>query len=150
MPFDAYRPILIAVSRSASDNSRHAPPRRCAGLAGRAHGDERGSGTSLVFLHGLTFDHRMGDPVLDAPPSAHRAIALDLPGHGSSAALPQHGQAAVAEAIHEAVLDLGLDTPSSLDTQTAARSPRSTPRSTRPRRSSRSARRCAWSHSLSS
>jgi pimeloyl-ACP methyl ester carboxylesterase len=111
MPFDACRPILIAVSHSAPENSRHAPPRRWAGLAGRAHGDERGSGTPLVFLHGLTFDCRMWDPVLDALPSTHRAIALDLPGHGNSAALPQHGHAAVAEAIHEAVLDLGLDTP---------------------------------------
>jgi len=45
MPFDACRPILIAVSHSAPENSRHAPPRPWAGFAGRAHGDERGSAT---------------------------------------------------------------------------------------------------------
>src|SRR3954469_13232833 len=39
------------------------------------------------------------------------ALAFDLPGHGGSAPLRDHGLAAVAEAIHESVLDLGLDTP---------------------------------------
>jgi pimeloyl-ACP methyl ester carboxylesterase len=65
----------------------------------------------LVFLHGLTFDRRMWGPVLDALPSGQRAIAFDLPGHGGSGPLPRHGLAVVAEAIHAAVLDLGLDAP---------------------------------------
>jgi pimeloyl-ACP methyl ester carboxylesterase len=64
-----------------------------------------------MFLHGLTFDRRMWDPVLDALPSGHRAIAFDLPGHGGSATLPRPGLAAVAEAVHAAALDLGLDAP---------------------------------------
>jgi pimeloyl-ACP methyl ester carboxylesterase len=84
---------------------------RLAGLAGRAHGDERAPGTPFVFIHGLTFDSRMWGPVLDALPSSHRAIAFDLPGHGGSAALPQHRGAVVTDAIHEAVLDAGLDAP---------------------------------------
>jgi pimeloyl-ACP methyl ester carboxylesterase len=91
--------------------SSHGPSLRWAGLAGRAHGDERAPGTPFVFIHGLTFDSRMWDPVLDALPSSHRGIAFDLPGHGGSAALPQHGGAVIADAIHEAVLDAGLDTP---------------------------------------
>jgi pimeloyl-ACP methyl ester carboxylesterase len=74
-------------------------------------GDERARGTPLVFLHGLTFDRRMWDPVLDALPFTHRAIAFDLPGHGDSAALAQQRLDIVAEAIHAAVLDLGLDAP---------------------------------------
>jgi pimeloyl-ACP methyl ester carboxylesterase len=65
----------------------------------------------FVFLHGLTFDRGMWDPVLEALPSSHRAIAFDLPGHGGSAALPQHSLAVVAAAIHQAVLDAGLDAP---------------------------------------
>jgi pimeloyl-ACP methyl ester carboxylesterase len=89
----------------------HGTSLRGTGLAGRAHGDERAPGAPFVFLHGLTFDNRMWGPVLDALPSSHRAIAFDLPGHGGSAPLPQHGGAVVADAIHEAVLDAGLDAP---------------------------------------
>jgi pimeloyl-ACP methyl ester carboxylesterase len=91
--------------------SPDASPPRWAGLAGRAHGDERARRTPFVFLHGLTFDCRMWDPVLDALPSGHRAIAFDLPGHGGSAALAQDGLAAVAQAVHGAVLEAGLDVP---------------------------------------
>jgi pimeloyl-ACP methyl ester carboxylesterase len=94
-----------------SSSASHGPSLRCAGLAGRAHGDERAPGAPFVFLHGLTFDNRMWGPVLDALPSSHRAIAFDLPGHGGSAPLPQHGGGVVADAIHEAVLDAGLDAP---------------------------------------
>jgi Alpha/beta hydrolase family/RTX calcium-binding nonapeptide repeat (4 copies) len=114
MPSSARAPILIVVSQSSreqrlrgEDGAHHTPdasPLRWARLAGRAHGDEEAPGTPLVFLHGLTFDRRMWDTVLDALPSGRRAIAFDLPGHGHSAALPEQGLAVVAEAIHEAVL----------------------------------------------
>jgi pimeloyl-ACP methyl ester carboxylesterase len=89
----------------------HESPRRWAGLAGRLHGAEPALGAPFVFLHGLTFDRHMWEPVLDALPAGHRAIAFDLPGHGGSPALPQQGLAVVAEAIHEAVLEAGLDAP---------------------------------------
>jgi pimeloyl-ACP methyl ester carboxylesterase len=39
---------------------------RWAGLAGRQHRHPCASGRSLVLLHGLTFDHRMWDPIIDA------------------------------------------------------------------------------------
>ena len=89
----------------------HESQHRWAGLAGRARGDERAQGAPFVFLHGLTFDRRMWDPVLDAMPSGHRAIAFDLPGHGGSGPLPRQGLAVVAEAVHAAVLEAGLDAP---------------------------------------
>jgi pimeloyl-ACP methyl ester carboxylesterase len=93
-----------------STTSHESQP-RWAGLAGRTLGDARAHGAPCVFLHGLTFDRRMWDPVLDALPFGHRAIAFDLPGHGGSPELPQHGLAVVAEAVHEAVLDADLDAP---------------------------------------
>jgi pimeloyl-ACP methyl ester carboxylesterase len=84
---------------------------RWAGLAGREQGTESPAGPSIVFLHGLTFDRRMWDPVLEALPDRQRAIAFDLPGHGGSPALRRRGLAPVVDAIHEAVLDAGLDAP---------------------------------------
>jgi pimeloyl-ACP methyl ester carboxylesterase len=84
---------------------------RWGNLAGRPHGNSRAPGRAFVFLHGLTFDHRMWDPVLDALPPNHHAIAFDLPGHGGSRALPRHDLAAVADTIHDAVVDAGLEAP---------------------------------------
>jgi pimeloyl-ACP methyl ester carboxylesterase len=80
-----------------------------AGLACDEHGT--GEGQSLVFLHGLTFDRRMWDAVLEALPEDNRAIAFDLPGHGGSPALARPGLAAVVDALHDAVLDAGLHAP---------------------------------------
>lgn len=84
---------------------------RWARLAGRQHGDENARGRSFVFLHGLTFDHRMWEPVLEALPESHRAIAFDLPGHGASPAVAQRGLEPVVQAIHEAVVAAELDAP---------------------------------------
>lgn len=84
---------------------------RWAGLAGRRHGESGASGRSLVLLHGLTFDHRMWDPIIDALPAHHPVLALDLPGHGASPALGSHDLKAVADAIHAAVLAADLETP---------------------------------------
>ena len=84
---------------------------RWAGLAGRSHGDTRARGCPIVLLHGLTFDHHMWDPIIEALPSSHPTIAFDLPGHGSSPSLPQPGLAPVVDAIHAAVRDAELDPP---------------------------------------
>jgi pimeloyl-ACP methyl ester carboxylesterase len=64
-----------------------------------------------VLLHGLTFDRRMWDPIIDALPANHSVLALDLPGHGDSPALRSHDLEDVVDAIHEAVLAAGLDAP---------------------------------------
>jgi pimeloyl-ACP methyl ester carboxylesterase len=64
-----------------------------------------------VLLHGLTFDHHMWDPIIEALPSSHPTIAFDLPGHGSSPSLPRPGLAPVIDAIHAAVREARLDPP---------------------------------------
>ena len=98
MPFDT--DVMPASSRL-----------RFAGLAGRARGDAGHDGAPLVFLHGLTFDRHMWDPILDALPPGQRAIAFDLPGHGGSRALHRHTLERVAAAIQRAVADAGLERP---------------------------------------
>jgi pimeloyl-ACP methyl ester carboxylesterase len=84
---------------------------RWAGLAGRSHGDPGTHGCPIVLLHGLTFDHHMWGPVIEALPSFHPTIAFDLPGHGSSPSLPRPGLAPVIDAIHAAVCEAQLDPP---------------------------------------
>ena len=84
---------------------------RWAGLAGRAHGNPDRTAGAFVLLHGLTFDRHMWDPVLDALPEDRRAIAFDLPGHGGSRALDRPGLEPAVDAIHEAVLDAGVEAP---------------------------------------
>src|SRR5262249_45122534 len=46
-----------------------------------------------------------------ALPAGRRALALDLPGHGSSPALERGGLSPVVEAVHDAVVAAGLDEP---------------------------------------
>jgi pimeloyl-ACP methyl ester carboxylesterase len=84
---------------------------RWGGLAGREHGDPGGAAPGFVLLHGLTFDRRMWDPVLDALPVTRQALAFDLPGHGGSPGLDEPGLAVVVDALHEAVLEAELDAP---------------------------------------
>jgi pimeloyl-ACP methyl ester carboxylesterase len=84
---------------------------RYAGLAAtERRGTDPGS-PAFVFLHGLTFDRRMWEPILAELPPAHRAIAFDLPGHGGSPSLDARGLAAVADAVHAAVEASGMRGP---------------------------------------
>jgi pimeloyl-ACP methyl ester carboxylesterase len=64
----------------------------------------------FVFLHGLTFDHRMWDPVIAALPARSVAIAPDLPGHGGSPPT-NPGLAPVVDVVHAAVMDAGFSEP---------------------------------------
>jgi pimeloyl-ACP methyl ester carboxylesterase len=82
-----------------------------AGLSGFLEGrpDDR---PPLVLLHGLTFDHRMWLPTIDAlrvRDPARQVLVLDLPGHGASppqaACEPEDVAAAVASAVEDATLD---------------------------------------------
>ncbi len=84
---------------------------RWAGLAGRMHGDPIASRAPIVLLHGLTFDRRMWDPLLDSLPAGQCAIAFDLPGHGGSQALDERGLAPVVDAISDAIAVAGLEAP---------------------------------------
>ncbi len=80
-------------------------------LAAHTRGHNGTPARPFVFIHGLTFDHRMWDPVLDALPPWRRALAVDLPGHGASPALDDHRPEAVAAAVHETVLAAGIENP---------------------------------------
>jgi pimeloyl-ACP methyl ester carboxylesterase len=103
----------VATHRALTDRP-HEPSAsriRWADLAGRERGRAGAGGTTFVFLHGLTFDHRMWDPVLGALPEDHRGIALDLPGHGGSPPSARPGLAPVVEALHAAVHDAGIADP---------------------------------------
>jgi pimeloyl-ACP methyl ester carboxylesterase len=80
-------------------------------LAAHLRGHNGTFATPLVFVHGLTFDHRMWDPVLSALPPGRRALALDLPGHGASPARPAHDPESLADAIRETLEAAGIDRP---------------------------------------
>ncbi|MGN6378272.1 MAG: alpha/beta fold hydrolase [Gaiellales bacterium] len=84
---------------------------RWGGLAGTLYGDPPSAGRPLLLLHGLTFDHRMWEPVAAAQPDDQPALALDLPGHGSSPALARHHMREVVAVVHKAVDEAGLERP---------------------------------------
>jgi len=60
---------------------------RCKTASGAAY-VERGSGRALVLLHGVGMRAEAWQPQLDALSRGSRVIALDLPGHGATPALP--------------------------------------------------------------
>jgi pimeloyl-ACP methyl ester carboxylesterase len=63
-----------------------------AGLGVRLAGEQRGEGSPIVLLHGLTATRRyvvMGSRVLER--SGHRTIAYDARGHGHSSPAPSPG-----------------------------------------------------------
>ena len=65
----------------------------------------------IVFLHGLTFDNRMWEPVLAALPEGTRAIAPDLPGHGGTPLLERRGLRPLADHVHGVVAAAGFERP---------------------------------------
>jgi pimeloyl-ACP methyl ester carboxylesterase len=82
-----------------------------AGLAATERAGADPEAPAFVFLHGLSFDRRMWEPILDELPAAHRAIALDLPGHGGSRPFAARGLAAAVEAVDAAVAAAAIDAP---------------------------------------
>jgi pimeloyl-ACP methyl ester carboxylesterase len=77
--------------------------------AGLAY-DIEGSGTPVVFLHGLTFDRRTWRPIIDQLGGAVTSIAIDLPAHGDSGGNPAPLET-VAEQIHQLLHSLGIERP---------------------------------------
>ncbi|HEV2451561.1 MAG TPA: alpha/beta fold hydrolase, partial [Streptosporangiaceae bacterium] len=77
--------------------------------AGLAY-DIEGTGTPIVFLHGLTFDRRTWRPIIGRLDGAVTSIAIDLPAHGDSGGRPAPLDR-VAERIHQLLHSLGLDRP---------------------------------------
>src|SRR5262252_3936868 len=72
--------------------------------------DIEGTGTPVVFLHGLTFDRRTWRPVIDQLDGSVTSIAIDLPAHGDSGGEPAPLET-VAERIHQLLETLGLERP---------------------------------------
>jgi len=73
--------------------------------AGLAY-DIEGTGTPVVFLHGLTFDRRTWRPVIDLLDGAVTSIAIDLPAHGDSGGEPTSLERG-AERVHLLLHSLG-------------------------------------------
>jgi pimeloyl-ACP methyl ester carboxylesterase len=80
---------------------------RWANLSGR---QQRGDEPAIVLLHGLTFDRRMWNPIIDRLPG-RRVLAVDLPGHGASPMPDRRGLSAAVDAVHEAVMEAGVNRP---------------------------------------
>lgn len=74
--------------------------------------DRRGAGEPLVLLHGLSHRRQGWDPVIDRLAAERDVIAVDLPGHGDSPALP-HGlvYAEVVDEVEKFLRGLGLERP---------------------------------------
>ena len=68
----------------------------------------------LVLLHGLSFDRRTWQPVLDElfriDPD-RRVLVLDLPGHGGSPSQLPHTTKHILALVHSAAGEAGLDAP---------------------------------------
>jgi len=72
----------------------------------------QGSGEPLVLIHGIGSQHEIWRPVLARLACERDVVALDLPGFGGSA--PLAGEvtlAALADAVQELVMQLGLARP---------------------------------------
>jgi pimeloyl-ACP methyl ester carboxylesterase len=77
--------------------------------AGLAY-DIEGTGTPVVFLHGLTFDRRTWRPIIDRLNDSVTSIAIDLPAHGDSGGEPTSVEA-VAGMIHQLLETVGVERP---------------------------------------
>jgi pimeloyl-ACP methyl ester carboxylesterase len=72
--------------------------------------EQHGTGTPIVFLHGLTFDRTSWRPVIDRLGDDVHSIAIDLPAHGDSAGPPRRLDEVAAQ-VHELLDQLGIDRP---------------------------------------
>lgn len=72
--------------------------------------DLDGTGTPVVFLHGLTFDRRAWRPIIDRLEGAVQGFAIDLPAHGESGGKPAD-LADAADRVHRLLESLGVHRP---------------------------------------
>ena len=70
-----------------------------------------GAGPELVLVHGITESRRTWDPLIDTLSRSHRVLAVDLPGHGESAAGASYDPISLAAAVHNTVEAVGFATP---------------------------------------
>lgn len=65
---------------------------------------DTGSGSTIVFLHGLGLNKNFWSPVIAHLAESHRCIAVDLPGHGESRAQVTNGtMSSYAAAVREVI-----------------------------------------------
>ena len=72
--------------------------------------DDSGSGTALVFVHGLTFNRHTWDPITERLRDRFRCIAVDLPGHGQSAGSGADPRV-VVDRLHATIQEHGIASP---------------------------------------
>lgn len=72
--------------------------------------DDRGSGTPVVLLHGLTFDRTTWTPIVEKLGNGIRTIAIDLPGHGETGGSPCSLWDAAA-VVNDTVTELAVEPP---------------------------------------
>lgn len=70
----------------------------------------RGTGTPVVFLHGLTFDRTVWQPIASRMGEGFSCVTIDLPGHGESTGTARQ-MLEVADAVHELLDGLGYQEP---------------------------------------
>lgn len=46
--------------------------------------DDQGTGSPILFIHGMTFSRRTWDPIVERLRDRFRCVSVDLPGHGES------------------------------------------------------------------
>jgi pimeloyl-ACP methyl ester carboxylesterase len=72
--------------------------------------DIEGTGTPVIFLHGLTFDRRTWRPIIDQLDGSVTSIAIDLPAHGDSGGEPAWLEK-VTGRVHRLLGTLGVERP---------------------------------------
>ena len=72
--------------------------------------DDEGAGTPVVLLHGLTFDRRSWQPIIERLEGCVRSIAIDLPADGESGGAPAPLDE-IAARIHQLVGSLAIERP---------------------------------------
>jgi pimeloyl-ACP methyl ester carboxylesterase len=72
--------------------------------------DIEGTGTPVIFVHGLTFDRRTWRPVIDQLDGSVTSIAIDLPAHGGSGGEPAPLEDITGQ-VHRLAQELGAERP---------------------------------------
>jgi len=73
--------------------------------------DRTGDGPPIVFVHGLTYDRGMWEPVIEKLNGSFTCVNIDLPGHGESLDAGTYGLEWVVRAVHEVIEQQQLERP---------------------------------------
>ncbi|HEY2836651.1 MAG TPA: alpha/beta fold hydrolase [Rhizomicrobium sp.] len=84
------------------------------GIADGLAFDDEGSGPPIIFLHGMSWDRRIWQPIIARLSDRFRCVCVDLPGHGASHDLPKTSDYqldAVASRLHQLFQTLDIEKP---------------------------------------